>query len=640
MDPIYLFIIITSLGLIAYLLYLIAKPKSEHFLDDIYTNNNIIEKFKENIVLPDGIGVYHHTSDSKLYDKWDNELEKITYEDDDVYVFKRNFEDKHLFNINFFKQYLINDPDPYTIEADFTDLNVWTSKTSSDLENVEKLSIYDEYSDYFNHILSCDTGGVSGKDECTLSLVNNTGKITGFKNADNEYIFIYGARNYDDDNSRLVKITITNDSESSSVSITEGPDLFYNISINNSNLYKCLESPDTCPSLTTTAAPTTAATIPPTTTVTAPPTTATTAPPTEAATAPPTEAVTAPPTKQVESFIQPNTTNYPKLKITGDNIVDELKGTFSLTNDDDKYKIIYEPVIATTNYYKMGMFVYDTKVDGFNSDSNEYQWKLISKDEHNNTINKTYVFSPDKSAINPKDTSYVTNIKTIIDYKSNTFNNNNNNSSEFRVGWFDLDTNEKVEINIEKYTPPIITESVTDAAINEQYTPQCNFVPYGTTLQNCVNMCKSDYENLWEINNGCDVSECSRICQSCTDKTKCSWINVIDTDRFTDKLPPKLDIVALSGNGHIELQWRCIENPLAPVTSYVVNYYKTFVPSEGVKSKPIQRKIGEKNNKVIIDLVENGTNYSVWVYSINKYGDGPASDVRQIIPNNKNKLIE
>jgi hypothetical protein len=263
---------------------------------------------------------------------------------------------------------------------------------------------------------------------------------------------------------------------------------------------------------------------------------------------------------------------------------------------------------------------------------------LISKDEHIGKINNTYIFSPDISAINPNDTSYVTSIQTIIDYHSDTFNNN---SSGSKVGWFDLDTSKEVSINMGKYIPSIITESVSSKdTIDEHYTPQCNFVPYGTTQQNCVTTCKSDYEKYWEVNNGCDVSKCSRICQSCTDKTKCKWLNVIDPELFTEKLPPKLNIVVLSGNGHIELQWRCIENPLAPVTSYVVNYYKTFVPSEGVKSKPIQRKIGEKNNKVIIDQVENGTNYSVSVYSINKFGDGPASEVHQIIPNNKNKLIE
>ena len=54
MDPIYLFIIITSLGLIAYLIYLIAKPKSEHFLDDELSCDDVSPTilFNESIHFP------------------------------------------------------------------------------------------------------------------------------------------------------------------------------------------------------------------------------------------------------------------------------------------------------------------------------------------------------------------------------------------------------------------------------------------------------------------------------------------------------------------------------------------------------------------------------------------------------------
>ena len=46
----------------------------------------------------------------------------------------------------------------------------------------------------------------------------------------------------------------------------------------------------------------------------------------------------------------------------------------------------------------------------------------------------------------------------------------------------------------------------------------CNFDAQGSTIENCIDMCNEQTENLC-------FDYCDEKCKSCNDNSKCSWLN-------------------------------------------------------------------------------------------------------------------
>ena len=71
--------------------------------------------------------------------------------------------------------------------------------------------------------------------------------------------------------------------------------------------------------------------------------------------------------------------------------------------------------------------------------------------------------------------------------------------------------------------------------ILQKYTIEnfdCLFVPWGTSLNNCIDICGSSYKKHWNTNNSCQLNKCTEICSRCTNKTRCQWINKYGNKKF------------------------------------------------------------------------------------------------------------
>ena len=172
----------------------------------------------------------------------------------------------------------------------------------------------------------------------------------------------------------------------------------------------------------------------------------------------------------------------------------------------------------------------------------------------------------------------------------------------------------------------------------ETYEPKCNFEPYGEKVNNCIQLCSGDSDRLWQIEGGCNYTNCKNICKNCSNSDRCTWLNKSQNDFSVT--PKKLNVMAIEGDSSIELKWRCIDVVGDNTKEFVVNYYKTFVPMEGVKVKRIERIKGQHNYTTLIDSLENGTKYTIVVYQVNNAGDGPNSDAHNVVPNKQNTLFK
>ena len=87
-------------------------------------------------------------------------------------------------------------------------------------------------------------------------------------------------------------------------------------------------------------------------------------------------------------------------------------------------------------------------------------------------------------------------------------------------------------VNISKLQTNITSMSSINGLDSE-----CNFVPHGHTLDNCIHNCYSDFSDLWQISGGCNQQKCSNICNNCSDKERCKWLNAVDLTVFKERKP-------------------------------------------------------------------------------------------------------
>ena len=78
-------------------------------------------------------------------------------------------------------------------------------------------------------------------------------------------------------------------------------------------------------------------------------------------------------------------------------------------------------------------------------------------------------------------------------------------------------------VKYEKFT----VNDPNDPIYNSKST-NCKYVPWGPSLDFCINNCKGrNKEGTWDITgDACTIDICKDKCMNCEDQKNCEWINV------------------------------------------------------------------------------------------------------------------
>ena len=209
-------------------------------------------------------------------------------------------------------------------------------------------------------------------------------------------------------------------------------------------------------------------------------------------------------------------------------------------------------------------------------------------------------------------------------------------------------------------TPPEPTTTSTTTTT----VPQCSFLPWGPDKEACINRCRNPQDrHLWGGDH-CSLNKCEEICNNCNTK-RCMWVaNYVGTDdrcnaftskeacnfqegckydgfelkcksipkkseRITPEHPPKQLISVVPVNNSLTVVWKSKDKDL-PNTGFLIRYFKTFKPFEGLKLKYVEKN---ETDKYTIDLENlDQEEYSISVSAINEKGIGDSSNIVRISP--------
>ena len=175
------------------------------------------------------------------------------------------------------------------------------------------------------------------------------------------------------------------------------------------------------------------------------------------------------------------------------------------------------------------------------------------------------------------------------------------------------------------------------------FTNQCNYVPWGPSYDFCVSNCMGKSRiGLWDLSgNFCTEDICRELCIKCDDE-RCEWLAMWDKERLNkqldkkeanpyqnDLMPKKLNIKGILWENEFKLYWNKTED----VDKFMIHIYDLTNPSSKVRVIKIDNEQlisdGSENSFQIKDLEENH-NYSINMFSMNRYGMSPASNVINI----------
>lgn len=155
---------------------------------------------------------------------------------------------------------------------------------------------------------------------------------------------------------------------------------------------------------------------------------------------------------------------------------------------------------------------------------------------------------------------------------------------------------------------------------------KCNFTPWGPDKQACIDRCNSNDRDTWG-GEACDVNTCTNICNSCDKKEYCEWLKQEPPSLGTPLpgAPPKQEPRGIPGNNSILIQWSPRHSSEDPNKGYLLYYYKSSNPLEGIKVKKIDKKECTYCEYLLDDL-DNNDNYSIILIAFNKNGRSPPSE--------------
>jgi hypothetical protein len=170
----------------------------------------------------------------------------------------------------------------------------------------------------------------------------------------------------------------------------------------------------------------------------------------------------------------------------------------------------------------------------------------------------------------------------------------------------------------------------TDASV-------CEFVPYGTSGDACVERCSNTMDNVLWGGSSCSRPVCETICNSCVNKNNCKWLNPETVLVKEELLPNPVTINVISGNEEVIVLWKTNESDENNNTGFIVQYFKTYKPFEGIKIINVPFNY-TKTYKIPITNLINNEYYNIGVYAINKKGTGSISNIETSIPSDNLQL--
>ena len=169
----------------------------------------------------------------------------------------------------------------------------------------------------------------------------------------------------------------------------------------------------------------------------------------------------------------------------------------------------------------------------------------------------------------------------------------------------------------------------------------CLFVPRGHSVQACIDRCHNREDRQYWGGNNCTNKNCTTICTGCKNKDHCEWItsDSIYEDVVVPNPPPKQEITVLAGNSSAVVMWSSIENKDQSNIAFLVKYFKTYKPFEGVKIANVVVEDSEKKNfKYNLSNLDNNEFYSVGIMAVNETDVGPMSNIVQVTPKQNKKI--
>ena len=170
----------------------------------------------------------------------------------------------------------------------------------------------------------------------------------------------------------------------------------------------------------------------------------------------------------------------------------------------------------------------------------------------------------------------------------------------------------------------------------------CLFVPRGHSVQSCIDRCHNREDRRYWGGDNCTNKNCTTICTGCKDKDLCQWITSenVYKEVTVPNPPPKQEITVIEGNASALLLWSTIENNGQPNKAFLVKYFKTYKPFEGVKmASVVVEDENTKNFSYQLENLDNNEYYSVGIMAVNETDVGPISNVEQISPNETKKIM-
>jgi hypothetical protein len=165
---------------------------------------------------------------------------------------------------------------------------------------------------------------------------------------------------------------------------------------------------------------------------------------------------------------------------------------------------------------------------------------------------------------------------------------------------------------------------------------KCQFMPWGPNKQACVDRCVSNDKFKWG-GEACTLSACTQSCDSCSNDEQCQWLKEpeIDPNMGLDNKdrPPVQRIRALAGDNRIFIQWKQIINKEHPTLGYILQYFKTYRPIEGVITKDMDISSTDILDKKNLEFELTGLpkdEYSVAIIAVNENGPGRSSNLESV----------
>ena len=144
---------------------------------------------------------------------------------------------------------------------------------------------------------------------------------------------------------------------------------------------------------------------------------------------------------------------------------------------------------------------------------------------------------------------------------------------------------------------------------------ECQFNPYGKSLNQCVKHCSQRSDKSRYGGSYCFESACAKLCYDCDDNDWCEWMN-----RHGVEPPSNTILFGSSGHNRFTLFWDDIPN----VKYFVVVYFERDNPDETLRIEKIfKEKIYEKHEgkiKHIIKDVDDDIFYNFYILCANDNG--------------------